>query len=103
MARACPPDQTTAAEMLWTSPRTLRRRLAHEGTTWRKVVDDIKLSRALRLLREGRSTEREIAEELGYSDLAHFIRFFRRRMGVAPGAYLAEVDRANEIADRRRP
>jgi AraC-like DNA-binding protein len=97
------PSQETAAELLWTSPRTLRRRLAEEGTTWRAVVDDRKFSRAVALLRNGRSSMREIAQELGYSDAAHFSRFFRRRAGVAPGDYLERIERADELARRRRP
>lgn len=97
------PSQETAAELLWTSPRTLHRRLAEEGTTWRAVLDDVKFARALLRIREGRTTMREIAQELGYSDAAHFSRFFRRRAGVAPGDYLERIERADELARRRRP
>jgi AraC-like DNA-binding protein len=92
------PDQKTAAEMLWTTPRTLRRRLAQEDTAWRTVVDDVKFARAVDRLREGRASMREIAEELGYAAAAHFTRFFRRRAGVSPSAYRAEVARARTLA-----
>jgi len=66
------PDQETAAEILWTTSRTLRRRLAEEGTSWRTVVNDLRFARAVAQLTEGRCSVREIAEELGYSDAAHF-------------------------------
>ena len=94
------PDQQIAAEMLWMSPRTLRRRLAEEGATWLEVLSDLKFARAVARLQEGRSSVREIAEELGYSDAAHFARFFRRRAGVAPSAYRDEVAHARALACR---
>jgi AraC-like DNA-binding protein len=50
-----------------------------------------------RLAKERRSVG-EIAEELGYSDPAHFTRFFRRRAGVPPSAYREEIERAQELA-----
>jgi hypothetical protein len=62
------PNQEIAAEMLWTTPRTLRRRLAIEGTSWRTVVNDLKFARAVERLQETQTTVREIAEELGYAD-----------------------------------
>jgi AraC-like DNA-binding protein len=94
------PDQETAAEMLWTTPRTLRRRLAAEHTTWHDVVNDLKFARAVERLREGRCSVGEIAEELGYRDAAHFTRFFRQRAGVPPTAYRDEVARARAVARR---
>ena len=96
------PSQEIAAELLWTTPRTLRRRLAEEGTSWRRIVNDLKFARAVSRLQGGRSSVGEIAEELGYTDTAHFTRFFRRRAGIAPSAYRAEVEQANELA-RQRP
>ena len=80
------PGQETAAEMLWTTPRTLRRRLAEEGTSWLAVVNDLKFARAVARLQEGRSSVREIAEELGYSDATHFARFSRRTIRASGSA-----------------
>ena len=95
------PSQEIAAEMLGTTPRTLRRGLAEEGTSWRTVVNDLKFARAVTRLQDGRSSLREVAEELGYSAPTHFSRFFLHRAGVPPGAYLREIERARELA--RRP
>jgi transposase InsO family protein len=41
------PSQEIAAEMLGTTPRTLRRVLAEEGTSWRTAVNDLKFARAV--------------------------------------------------------
>jgi AraC-like DNA-binding protein len=95
------PNQEVAAEMLGTAPRTLRRRLAEENASWHTVVNDLKFARAVARLEEGRSSVRDVAEELGYSVPAHFSRFFRHRAGVPPVAYREEVERARERA--RRP
>jgi len=92
------PDQQLAADLLWTSPRTLRRRLAEEGTSWRALAKDLVFSRAVERLLEGRSTVREIAEELGYSEPEHFTRFFRNRTGIPPSAYREEIEHARELA-----
>ena len=95
------PGQEVAAEMLGTTPRTLRRRLAEENTSWQAVVSDLKFARAVARLREDGSSVREVAEELGYSAPAHFTRFFSHRAGVPPSAFREELERARELA--RRP
>ncbi len=95
------PSQELAAELVGTSPRSLRRRLAEEGTSWRAVVHHLVFARAVVRLQEDRASVREIAEELGYSNAAHFTRFFRRRAGVPPSAYREEIEHARELA--RRP
>jgi AraC-like DNA-binding protein len=91
------PTQAVAAEMLWTTPRTLRRRLTEEHTTWRAIVNDLRFARAVELLLEGRSSIREVAQALSYSDTAHFSRFFRERVGVAPTSYREEVERMRAL------
>ena len=101
------PTEERVAELLWTSPRTLRRRLAEESTTFRDIAQDLVFARAVQRLQAGRATVREIAEELGYSDAAHFTRFFRRRAGVPPAAYREQVERGRALArgepSRRSP
>jgi len=94
------PGQEILAENLGMSSRCLRRRLEEEGTTWRAVVGDLIFARAVARLLEGRACVREVAEELGYSDTAHFTRFFQHRAGVPPSAYRARVERARELVCR---
>jgi AraC-like DNA-binding protein len=91
-------SQEFVAELLWVSPRTLRRRLAEAGTSWRAVQHDIIYSRAVERLTAGRVSVRELAEELGYANPEHFIRFFKNRTGVPPGAYRAEVEEGKRLA-----
>lgn len=75
------------AEIAGTSPRTLRRRLHHEGTSWRQVVDGVRLERSAELLQNSPLSIAQISLELGYSDPAHFTRAFRRWTGESPSAY----------------
>ena len=84
---ATQPSLEVAAELAGLSPRTFRRRLAEEGTSWRKVLDEARLEACNRLLRDPELTLDEIAGQLGYSDPAHLTRAFRRWTGEAPSSY----------------
>ena len=90
------PDQNDIAERLGTSGRSLRRRLAEEGHTWRSVVSDVKFARADEQLKRHVSVH-EVGEELGYSDPAHFTRFFEARTGIAPTRWREHVEHAQEL------
>ena len=69
------------------SARTLKRRLAEEGTTFTALLDSARRARAEELLRSPRRTLDAIASELGYADVASFTRAFRRWTGEPPGAW----------------
>jgi AraC-like DNA-binding protein len=73
------------ADALGTSERTLRRRLAESGVTYREVLEDVRRSAAPGLLESGLSTD-DVAARLGYADAAGFSHAFRRWFGVGPGA-----------------
>jgi AraC-like DNA-binding protein len=83
--RELPPVERVARE-LGTSVRTLKRKLAEEGTTYSGLVDEVQVGRAALLLRSGLTVD-EIADRLGYSDAANFTRAFRRWTGKSPRAY----------------
>jgi AraC-like DNA-binding protein len=74
-----------AAKRLSMSPRTLKRRLAEQGTTFSELGDHARRQKALVLLSDRRLTLDAIAEALGYSDTANFTRAFRRWTGMPPG------------------
>jgi AraC-like DNA-binding protein len=75
------------ASRLHVSPRTLKRQLAAQGTTFSDELDDLRRQRALLLLGERRLSLERVAERLGYSDVANFTRAFRRWTGTTPGAW----------------
>lgn len=67
------------------SERTLKRRLAEQGTSFSDLSDDARRLKALALLPDRRLTLDAIAEALGYSDTANFTRAFKRWTGMPPG------------------
>jgi AraC-like DNA-binding protein len=69
-----------AANRMATSPRTLQRRLADAGTTWRRELD---LARQTQVLRAGTVAMPDLAHRLGYSDARTLRRAMRR--WTAPG------------------
>lgn len=90
---ACPgrlPDMPALAAELHVSIRTLRRRLAEEGTGYRDLLEEVRETLAEQLLATGGLTLEEIAERLGYGEPSNFLHAFKRWKGVAPGRYLRE-------------
>lgn len=65
------------ARLLAVSPRTLQRRLAEEGTSWRAELDAARHERAAQLLRQG-LTHQATATRVGYSG-SRALRRARRR------------------------
>jgi AraC-like DNA-binding protein len=75
------------ASELRVSARTLKRKLALQGVTYSDLLEVKRREVALLLLRSPSLSLDEVAEQLGYSDVANFSRAFRRWTGGAPGAY----------------
>jgi AraC-like DNA-binding protein len=72
------------AELLHMSDRTLKRQLAAEGTTFSTLVDEVRYRHATSLLSRTDYSLEQIADELGYSDVANFSRAFKRWSGRSP-------------------
>jgi AraC-like DNA-binding protein len=47
----------------------------------------VRIARAREILEGGETSQKDIAESLGYKDAASFTRAFRKAVGWAPGAY----------------
>ena len=82
-----PADLGSMAKMLNASPRTLKRRLQQEGTSFTQLLAESRASLAQELLRERHLTLTDIAEQLGFSDLSSFSQAFKRWTGLAPSVY----------------
>lgn len=78
------PSQATVAAALAMSERTLRRRLADEGTSFQALVDETASIIARELL-DGGLTVEETAHRLGYSGASSFTHAYRRWTGTTPG------------------
>ena len=78
------PSKAQVARRLATSPRSLQRLLAAEGTSFSELLADARLALARSYLDEGRLPVTEIAFVLGFADTSAFSRAFRRWTGIAP-------------------
>ena len=68
--------------------RTLLRRFASAtGMTPIEYCRSVRIARARELLEGGNTSQKQIAQSLGYKDVASFARVFRKAVGAAPGAY----------------
>ncbi|MCU0254469.1 MAG: AraC family transcriptional regulator [Acidobacteria bacterium] len=80
------------AARLGLSGRSLQRRLAEEGTSYKEVLDSFRRGMARRLLHERDVAIYEVAYLLGYSDPSAFHRAFRRWHGDSPRKFRASRD-----------
>jgi AraC-like DNA-binding protein len=76
-----------AAGLCATSKRSLQRRLTKMGTNYSELLSNARVEYASRLLQVPAMTVTEVSNRLRYSDVAHFVRAFRRMAGVNPGVY----------------
>jgi AraC-like DNA-binding protein len=88
------PSLTELARERHVSPRTMKRRLAEQGTSYQRLLDEIRRDRSLKLLEIESLTIEQIAEQLGYSDAANFNRAFRRWLDVSPSVWREQHVRA---------
>ncbi len=75
------------AQRLNVSVRTLQRRLQEGGTSYTKLVDEIRFKLACRLLNAPRTSITDVAAAVGYTDPSSFSRSFARWSGMQPKAY----------------
>ncbi|MEY4512658.1 MAG: hypothetical protein RLZZ450_4780 [Pseudomonadota bacterium] len=93
------PSLTELARERHVSPRTMKRRLAEQGTSYQILLDELRRNRALQLLEIESHTVEQIADLLGYSDAANFNRAFRRWLGRSPSAWRDQHVRAAKRPD----
>ncbi|HKC24599.1 MAG TPA: AraC family transcriptional regulator ligand-binding domain-containing protein [Thermoanaerobaculia bacterium] len=71
------------------SPRTLQRRLGEVGTSYQKLLDDVRRHTARRLMVDTDLAAGEIAFILGFEELNSFSRAFHAWEGVTPSCWRA--------------
>lgn len=81
---------STAANELGYSERGLRRHLERAGSTYRKLVDEVRQRQAREMLASSALSIQAIAHELGYDAPSNFARSFKRWTGQSPKAFRDE-------------
>jgi AraC-like DNA-binding protein len=79
------------AARLTVSVRTLHRSLAAEGTSYRRLLDQLRLDIAERHLMDDRMSVAEVAFLVGFSEISAFHRAFKRWTGRTPVTFRAEA------------
>ncbi|UVO11364.1 AraC family transcriptional regulator [Mycobacterium sp. SVM_VP21] len=80
------PSMAVIADELCITERTLHRRLLAEHTSYRALVDEVRVTLAVAMLDSGLNVE-ETARQLGYSETAAFSRAFIRWAGTPPSKH----------------
>jgi AraC-like DNA-binding protein len=75
------------ASALGMTDRTLRRRLAAEGTSFSAIVHRLQYSVAIQHLRDRQLTVEQIAIMAGFSDSTSFRRAFMRWTSMSPAQF----------------
>jgi AraC-like DNA-binding protein len=88
------------ARCLATSPCTLQRRLAAEGVSYQRVLDDWRKDAARRHLAASALSIGEVAYLLGFFEPAPFHRAFKRWFGVKTQTFRQEQHQRSSTADR---
>lgn len=81
------PSLEEMAKQLNISPRTLRRRLSDEGTSYREILESTREGIAIEMLTTAQLSVESVSERLGYSEPSSFIHAFTRWTGKSPGQY----------------
>lgn len=81
------PGVEETASDLHMSSRTLKRKLQQLGTSYQRILDDLRKGLAVEYLTQTDCTVDEIAIQLGYSDASNFARAFRRWTKKSPSDY----------------
>ena len=87
-----------AAECLGVMVRTLQRRLAAEGTSFRKICNDVRRELAVRYLANSSIPMTQIAGLLGYATAPAFSSWFLGEFGISAGTYRRNMRRAAPLA-----
>lgn len=84
------------AELFSMHRRTLHRALSASGTTFERLVEDVRRESAFQALEQAGISMGQLADMLGYSEVSSFNRAFRRWTGISPGDW-----RMRQISERR--
>jgi AraC-like DNA-binding protein len=78
------PQMPQVADMLNVSPRTYRRRLAAEDTSFQQLLDQVRTEHATHYLQATRLPLASIAFMVGFNDVSNFRRAFMKWTGYSP-------------------
>ena len=81
------PTLENVARVMHRNPKSIQRKLAAEGLSFRELHEQTRKALALRYVRDPEVSLSRIAQMLGFSDQSNFNRAFRRWAGSSPGSF----------------
>lgn len=81
-----------AAQQTGISPKTLKRKLLQDNTSYSKIIEQLRFEIAQSKLKNSDTSIQDIARELGYEHHANFSRAFKRMCGITPQEYRKQID-----------
>ncbi len=81
------PNMDSVAGELEMSPRTLRRRLSEQETTYQTLMDEVRRDLAIGYLSDTQLSMSEVADRIGFTEYGNFRKAFKRWTGHAPSYY----------------
>ena len=90
-------DVISLAKVAGLNQRTLQRTLTKCGTSFTKIVAEVRIDLAKQWIQSRDYTVADIAARLGYNDPTNFSRAFRRVTGFSPRAYSKEQKRTQPM------
>lgn len=74
------------ASSLCMTPRTLRRKLAEQGTSFRNIVKELRCEAAKKLIQQTQLTIEDVGYTIGFSDVSNFRAAFKKWTGQTPAS-----------------
>tara|TARA_R110000772_G_scaffold267850_1_gene392831 strand:+ start:32072 stop:33106 length:1035 start_codon:yes stop_codon:yes gene_type:complete len=81
------PSLNTVAQYLHLTTATLHRHLNSEGTSFQRILNDVRCDTAIDKLRFQKMSVAEVAEQLGFAEPRSFSRAFKQWTGASPSEY----------------
>jgi len=81
------PNFDMIADAFNISGRTLRRHLSEAGTSFQKLLDEQRRQYAIDCLQNTNMCAEDIAEAVGFNDVANFRHAFKKWVGLSPAMY----------------
>ena len=78
--------------MLHASPRTIQRKLSAEGTSYKELMEEVRINTAIEYLGTAELSTDAISERIGYADISSFSHAFKRCTGKTPSAFRNSTD-----------
>ena len=99
---AQPTSFNAVAKCLKMSTRTLRRRLLEENTSYRDLIDELRMNVAIKYLRDTEFKIEDIADFLGFSGAANFRHAFHRWTERTPQEFRRMLAASSNVPARVR-